>query len=820
MKPSRVFVATESAGPRARLVAVLVAVAAGLAVAVIQNVVEWQGDRPDYLLLAGFNAFLASLATWFFHIRWRLLGDSFDRHVRNVFLPIACHFLFLLALEALLESKDLANAFVGFSWVVSQTLAAAVLLFTFRGGREHGSGRRALRTSAALLFAVTVWTVFAFLSNHNLVTGIGPLEAGLASVFLLAGVIPMLGGREQRQPREVWLTVAFLLSAIAHMNLAWSRQLYDSPFMWGYVLLGFSLATPTVGAVFENVTLLESQTALSDHAKRLRHRMEILLNTLPVLVMSVDRNRQVRYANRAASNLFSGSQSPGETDYGSTWLDRIHPANRPQVYSAIPTVLEGGRGIWEELIRVEDADGNVHWLNTQMQPVVDPVVNETLIQVVAIDVTDLHLARQAAEARQARLAFLSNLAQSMAGEVEEQKILDHFLEMGRGLLPLRSLLLYRPLLDGSGIRLETGSGPGIEAFEKDRFSPILAGDHPCWIAFTKGTPQTVSASAALPQELANWLSSEHQIRHLNYLPLTAAGRSAGVLLTTSNTALDLTIDDVDLLTQAGFLLGGAASLSLLVRELDEQRAVAFEASRLKSEFLANTSHELRTPLTAILGFLRLIMDGAVKDPEKQREFLTIAHESAESLLNIINDVLDLAKIEAGRLEIHFAPVPVRTILDDVQTLFKHQMKSKGLKFNIEIADRKLVIWADPDRTSQILTNLLSNAMKFTDRGGSITIACREENRLVVFTVKDTGLGMVQEELEKVFSSFYQIDGSTTRQRGGTGLGLAISRRLADLMDGTLDLDSAGAGEGTSARLTLREFASEHDGTNPEIRVPM
>ena len=820
MKPSRVFVATESAGPRARLVAVLVAVAAGLAVVVIQNAFDWQGDRPEYLLLAGFNAFLASLATWFFHIRWRLLGDTFDRHVRNVFLPIACHFILLLALEALLKSKDLADAFVGFSWVVSQTLAAAVLLFTFRGGREHGSGRRALRTSAALLFAVAVWVVFAYLSDHGLVTGIGPLEAGLAGVFLLAGVVPMLGGREQRQPREVWLSVAFLLSAIAHMNLAWSRQLYDSPFMWGYILLGFSLATPTVGAVFENVTLLESQTALSDHAKRLRHRMEILLNTLPVLVMSVDRNRQIRYANRAANNLFFGPSNPGETDHETTWMERIHPANRPQVYSAIPAVLEGGRGIWEELIRVEDTDGNVHWLNTQMQPVVDPVVNETLIQVVAIDVTDLHLAQQAAEARQARLAFLSNLAQSMAGEVEEQKILDHFLEMGRGLLPLRSLLLYRPLLDGSGIRLETGSGPGIEAFEKDRFSPILAGDHPCWTAFTKGIPQTVSASAALPQELATWLSSEHKIRHLNYLPLTAAGRSAGVLLTTSSTALDLTIDDVDLLTQVGFLLGGAASLSQLVRELDEQRAVAFEASRLKSEFLANTSHELRTPLTAILGFLRLIMDGAVKDPEKQREFMTIAHESAESLLNIINDVLDLAKIEAGRLEIHFAPVPVRAILNDVQTLFKHQMKSKGLKFNIEIADRRLVIWADPDRTSQVLTNLLSNAMKFTDRGGSITIACREENQLVVFTVKDTGLGMVREELEKVFSSFYQVDGSTTRQQGGTGLGLAISRRLAELMDGTLTLDSAGAGEGTTARLTLREFASEHDGTNPEIRVPI
>ena len=589
--------------------------------------------------------------------------------------------------------------------------------------------------------------------------------------------------------------------------------------MWGYVLIAFSLATPTVGAVFENVTLLESQTALSDRLKRLRQRMEILLDSLPVLVMSVDRDRHIRYANRAASSLFVVPQGMGDTDHGATWLDRIHAAHRPQIYSAIPSVLEGGRGTWEGLVRVEDSSGTVHWLNTQMQPVVDPVVNETLIQIVAIDVTDLHLARRAAEARQTRLAFLSNLAQTMAGEVEEQRILDHFLEMGRGLLPLQSLLLYRPIADGSALKLVTGAGPGVEAFEEDRFRPIVAGDHPCWTAYEVRTPQTVAASSALPRELADWLAANHDIRHLSYLPLMAAGRSAGVLLATSNTGLDLTIDDVDLLTQVGFLLGGAVSLSQLVRELDEQRAVAFEASRLKSEFLANTSHELRTPLTAILGFLRLIMDGAVKDPEKQREFLSIAHESAENLLNIINDVLDLAKIEAGRLEVHFAPVPARTILEDVEALFKHQMKSKGLKFQTHGADQKFVIWADPDRTSQVLTNLLSNAMKFTDRGGSITVRCSGENGQIVFAVVDTGIGIARDELEKTFSSFYQVDGSTTRQRGGTGLGLTISRRLAELMGGSLELDSEGAGHGTTARFTLREFSAEHDGTNPEIRVP-
>ncbi len=771
MKTGRVFVATETAGPRSRLVAMIGAVAAGLGVAVLQNVLQWQGDRIEFLILAGFNAFLASLATWFFHIRWQVLGDVFDRQVKNVFLPIACHFLLLLALEALVPSQTVRDTFGLISWVISQTLAAAILLFTFRGGRDYGSGKRVLRTTGAVGIAVAVWGIFHLLHDAGLVRGIAPIEAGLATVFLLAAVVPMLGGGDQRQPREVWLGAAFLLTAIAHMNLSWSSTVYDSPFMWAHVLLGLSLATPTIGAVFENVTLLESQTALSDRLKRLRSRMEILLDTLPVLVLSVDRDRNIRYANRAASQLFSIPHGAGDTDHGSEWLDRIHANHRPQIYSAIPSVLEGGRGIWEEMIRVEDAEGTVHWLNTQMQPVADPVVNETLIQVVAVDVTDLHLARRAAEGRQSRLAFLSNLAQSLSGELEEQKILDLFLELGQEILPLQSLLLYRPVATSDGLRLEAGTGPGIEAFEGDRFRHLTDVDHPCVKTFHEGVPQGAPTAGNVPDELAEWLAAEHQIQYLNYLPLTAAGRTAGVLLATSGTPLNLAVEDIDLLSQIGFLVGGAISLSQLVRELDEQRAVAFEASRLKSEFLANTSHELRTPLTAILGFLRLIIDGAVKDPEKQREFLTIAHESAESLLNIINDVLDLAKIEAGRLEVHFAPVPVRTVLKDIQTLFRHQMKSKGLRFETEGSDSKLVLWADSDRTSQILTNLISNAMKFTNRGDSIVVRCRARDTKILFEVVDSGIGIAPDELEKIFSSFYQVDGSTTRQRGGPVSGL-------------------------------------------------
>jgi signal transduction histidine kinase len=321
-------------------------------------------------------------------------------------------------------------------------------------------------------------------------------------------------------------------------------------------------------------------------------------------------------------------------------------------------------------------------------------------------------------------------------------------------------------------------------------------------------PQAVTPGDALPEELAHWLESEHDIRQLRYLPLTAAGRSAGVLLTTSTAPTELGIDNLDMLTQVGFLLGGAVYLAQLIRELDEQRALAFEASRLKSEFLANTSHELRTPLTAILGFLRLIMDGTVTDIAKQREFLQIAHESAEKLLNIINDVLDLAKIEAGQFEVHHAPVPARRVLQDLETLFQHQMKSKGLEFRVADPDTGLVAWADGDRTRQILTNLLSNAMKFTMRGGTISVDCSARDGKIVFAVEDTGIGIPESELAKIFASFYQVDGSTTREHGGTGLGLTISRRLAELMGGTLELESAGAERGTTARLLLKEFSAE------------
>jgi signal transduction histidine kinase len=581
--------------------------------------------------------------------------------------------------------------------------------------------------------------------------------------------------------------------------------------MWGLLLLGIALASPIVGATGENATRLVDQAAMHDRLTRQRRRTEILLDTLPAMVLSVDHERKLHYANRRARATLV---IPTEIDEDSRldWLERIHSHDRPQIHSAVSTVLERPGGVWEGVIRTEDPGGGVHWLSTQMHQVVDPTASQTLVQVVATEITDLYLAQQSAEAQQSRLAFLSNLAQSMAGEVEEERILGRYLEIGQQVVPMKALLLYRPLPGSGELRLVAAAGPGTDVFAHHRKRGVSDEDHPCRIAFQTGVPRSTEPSSVVSAADAARLGSEHDIRHLGYLPLLAAGRVIGVLVTASSFQPKLAAaDDVDLMTQIGFLLGGTIYVAQLVRELNEQRAVAFEASRLKSEFLANTSHELRTPLTAILGFLRLVIDGTIDDHDKQREYLTIAHDSAEKLLTIINDVLDLAKIEAGRLEVHQGPVPVRSVLDGVETLFKHQMKDRGINFTLSSTSRGLVLWADADRTTQILTNLLSNAMKFTPRQGTIDVVCSCAEKIISFEVVDSGIGIPESDLEKVFSSFYQVDGSTTREHGGTGLGLTISRRLAELMGGTLELESEGHEKGTTARLTLPEYLEQHTG---------
>ena len=793
------------ASPVVAIVTVVIAVAV---VVILQSSIQWTGDRHEFLLLAVLNLYLATQAAWFFNVRWRSLEDPVDRRVRNVFLPIVVHFAALLVLAALPVAPGIEQMVDRASWILTQLLAAIILAYAFQGGSRR---QRLGGTARITVVALTVAFSSQWLEGRGIIEGVRPEEIGLAMAFLLA-TLPSLVSLGRRDWRQLWLGSAFLVVAMAHVNLAWSSVAYDEPFMWGHILLAIGLVIPFAGAIRENAALVRTQVLLSDKLQRHRASTEFILDSLPVLVLSVDRDLKVRYANRSASSLLGVARGVTVGDPDLDWLERFHSPDRNRIMAAIPAAIDRGSGGWEAVVRAVAPSHEVHWLSTQLHPVLDPVSNETLVELVATDVTDLFLARRTAEARQTRMAFVSNVAQTVAGEVTDQRILERFLELGQEVYPITSLLLYRPGPGGGSVHLEAACGPGVEAFEQDRRTAVGIG-HPCGLTFRDGFPRAAALTDITPPVLARQTAATHDISHVLYLPLLAAGRVVGVLAATTTSAPELDTAEIDLLMQVGFLLGGAVYVSQLVRELDEQRRVAMEASRLKSEFLANTSHELRTPLTAILGFLQLVLDGAVENQEKQREFLQIAHESAEKLLTIINDVLDLAKIEAGRLEVHHAPVQAHKVLENIDALFRHQMKGQGLTFNVVRPPVKVVAWADPDRTVQILTNLLSNAVKFTPRGGQVTVECTAVDGEIRFQVSDTGAGIPPEELEAVFESFHQVDGSTTRRHGGTGLGLTISRRLAEMMGGSLSLHSAGTDRGTTARLSLTVYSREHGTTS-------
>ena len=308
------------------------------------------------------------------------------------------------------------------------------------------------------------------------------------------------------------------------------------------------------------------------------------------------------------------------------------------------------------------------------------------------------------------------------------------------------------------------------------------------------TPWAASlADARVRHNVVMYLEDVHKKRRtfmVNCSPVPgAAGVPAGVLVS---------LDDVTELEEKEI-------------ELRLARDDAQAANRAKSDFLANMSHEIRTPMNAILGFTELLRRGYQQGAADTRKHLDTIHGSGKHLLKLIDDILDLSKVEAGRLDVERIPCAAHRVVQDVVRVMDVRAREKGVALRVEFPQAlPATVLSDPSRLRQIVTNLVGNALKFTQQG-AVTVVMRmppdEPNRLLVIEISDSGIGIPADKLEAIFEPFVQAEASTTRQFGGTGLGLAISRRFARALGGDVTVSSV-PGQGSVFRVTLETGSLE------------
>lgn len=223
--------------------------------------------------------------------------------------------------------------------------------------------------------------------------------------------------------------------------------------------------------------------------------------------------------------------------------------------------------------------------------------------------------------------------------------------------------------------------------------------------------------------------------------------------------------------------------------------------RIRQDFVANVSHELRTPVSSIKGYSETLLDGALEDKDSAREFINIIYQASNRLSNLIDDLLDLTKIESGKMKMTFAPLEIKPILDKCLGVLEKVIKGKNLNVTIDVPDNIPRVMADDKRLAQVFLNLLDNAVKYNSEGGEIKIEAYPSDRFVQVDISDTGIGIPEKDLPRLFERFYRVDKPRSRELGGTGLGLSIVKHIIIAHNGQVWISSQ-LGEGSTFSFTI------------------
>lgn len=409
------------------------------------------------------------------------------------------------------------------------------------------------------------------------------------------------------------------------------------------------------------------------------------------------------------------------------------------------------------------------------------------------------------------LSALNTIASTVGQSLNLQETLDRSLSTILNLSRCEAgwvLLVERESED----RMNLAAQQGLSQELAEREAMLKHDDCLCWEVVKSKQPRLIGMERC--PGLKEYAGAKQKSRAHISIPLRSKDRVLGVMNLSWQPERGFSRREEEFFSSVGNEIGIAIDNALLFEDVQNTKEKLQklnrrleEASQIKSEFLANTSHELRTPLNSIIGFLGLALDGYCTNREEEQEFLRNAQQSAKHLLAIINDVLDLAKIEAGRMELELGEVDLNVLFEEVRSLAEVQAQQKKLKLEFHCQDNPYPrVHADSGKLRQVMVNLVGNAIKFTDRGKvTVRSLVREEKGNVLIEVEDTGVGIPTEMKDKLFEKFRQVDGSSSRKHGGTGLGLTITKNLVEMMGGLITLESRGEGGGATVSFTVPLF---------------
>ncbi len=492
------------------------------------------------------------------------------------------------------------------------------------------------------------------------------------------------------------------------------------------------------------------------------------------------------------------------------FLAHVHPEDRALINEAVGAALRGAE--LDLICRFVRPAGEVGWIHSRGEVIRDEAGVPLLMRGTALDVTVSKRAEEALQDTAARYRLLG----AMAAAANEAQAVEEALQVA-----VDEVCAYAGWAAGHVYVRSGNVADRLEPVaiwylkEPERLAALTTAVEAAHTALGAGLPGRVlatnmpawTADLSSADVFAGALAAELGLEAVLCFPVTVESRVAYVLEFFSDRLVEPDAALLETIGQVGTQLSRVVERQRAALELAAARDAALESSRLKSEFLATMSHEIRTPMNGVIGLTGLLLDTELDD--RQRQYAEGIHTAGEALMAIINDILDFSKIEAGKLDLELADFDLVQVLEEVAGLVAQPAQRKGLELVAYCyPDLPTAVRGDPSRLRQVLLNLASNAVKFTEKG-EVAIRARLAPGLeladapvaVRFEVTDTGIGIAEDDWQRLFEPFSQADASTTRRFGGTGLGLAISHRLVTAMGGEIGFHSE-PGRGSTFWFTL------------------